>query len=58
MTRDSFPRIEPPDPVMVEVLRKKAGAERLAVTGGMFAMARDMLAASLRPATPTGPTIR
>jgi len=43
---------------MVEVLRKKAGAERLAVTGGMFAMARDMLAASLRPATPTGPTIR
>ncbi len=55
MTQDSFPKIEPPDPVMVEVLRKKTGVERLAITSGMFAMARDMLTASLRARHPDWP---
>lgn len=40
-------RIERPDPEMVEVLRSKTGAERLAMTSGMVASARRMLSSAL-----------
>ena len=39
---------EPLDPGMVEILRRKTGAERYAIASGMFAMARDIVTASVR----------
>jgi hypothetical protein len=52
MVAQPMPNPEPLDPVMVEVLRKKTGAERLAIAFGMFTMAREMLTASLRARHP------
>ena len=41
-------RIERMDPEMVEVLRAKSGAERLAIAFGMFRSARRMIESQLR----------
>jgi len=45
-------RIERMDPEMVEVLRAKSGAERLAIAFGMFRSARRMIASQLRAEHP------
>jgi hypothetical protein len=44
--------IERMDPEMVEVLRAKSGAERLAIAFGMFRSARRMIANQLRAEHP------
>jgi hypothetical protein len=45
-------KIERMDPEMVEVLRAKSGAERLAIAFGMFRSARRMIASQLRAEHP------
>lgn len=45
-------KIERMDPEMVEVLRRKSGAERLAIAFGMFRSARRMIASQLRSEHP------
>lgn len=41
-------KIERMDPQMVEMLRTKSGAERLAIAFGMFRSARRMITSQLR----------
>jgi hypothetical protein len=46
--RLDFGQIEVMEPVMVQILRQKTGAERLAIASDMFASARRMLISHLR----------
>ncbi|MBI4579789.1 MAG: hypothetical protein HY718_08810 [Planctomycetes bacterium] len=50
--RPDTPRIETPDPCMVEVLGRKTGAERLAIASQMYSSARSMLLHHLRSQYP------
>ena len=45
-------QIEVLDDEMVQMLRRKSGAERLAIASGMFASARQMIASTLRAEHP------
>ncbi len=45
-------QIEVMDDQMAEILRRKTGAERLAIASGMFASARRMLLSHLRATHP------
>jgi hypothetical protein len=40
--------IEGPDGIMLEVIRRKSGAERLRIASGMYSSARRMLISHLR----------